>query len=125
MGEHSMENISALSIGLAEVFKNEKVLIIASTDLSHFYQAEKALELDRIVVEHLGSFEENLLFSDLQSGKCEMCGGGPALAAMKTAKLLGADQSKVLLYRNSGDITGDKAEVVGYLSAVLYRSQSA
>jgi len=124
MGEHSQENIDVLSASLAQVLKNEKALLVASTDLSHFYNADKAMELDQVVVQHIEAFNENQLFIDIQSGKCEMCGGGPAIAVMKTAKLFGADQTKLLLYRNSGDISGEQLEVVGYLSAVLYRSQN-
>ena len=62
-----------------------------------------------------------VLFQDIQNGVCEMCGGGPAVATMKASKLLGANKSQVLLYRNSGDITGDRSEVVGYLSAVFLK----
>jgi AmmeMemoRadiSam system protein B len=122
MGEHSRENIDILAMSLAKILKNEKALLIASTDLSHFYTADKAQELDQVVVENITAFNEDQLFQNIQSGKCEMCGGGPAMAVMKSAKQLGADQSRLLIYRNSGDITGEQKEVVGYLSAVLYQS---
>jgi hypothetical protein len=88
--------------------------------LSHFYHYDKASLLDEVVVENINNFDENKLYNDLQTERCEMCGGGPVVAAMKASKKLGADKSKVLLYRNSGDITGDKSEVVGYVSAILY-----
>ena len=61
------------------------------------------------------------LLRDLNSERCEMCGGGPVVATMKASRMLGANKSQVLLYRNSGDITGDKSEGVGYMSAVFYR----
>ncbi len=122
MGEHTLDNIQVLANALKSVLQNEKALIVASTDLSHFYDDEKANTLDQVVVKHLENFDGDGLFKDLQNGRCEMCGGGPAIAAMKAASLLGADQSKVLLYRNSGDITGDRKEVVGYLSAIFYQS---
>jgi MEMO1 family protein len=122
MGEHSQENIDILAMSLAKTLKNEKALLIASTDLSHFYSADKAQELDQVVVENITAFDENKLFQDIQSGKCEMCGGGPAMAVMKSAKKLGADHSRLILYRNSGDITGEQNEVVGYLSAALYQA---
>ncbi len=121
MGEHSQDNIQVLADALKTVLFNEKALIVASSDLSHFYDDEKANALDQVVVENLENFDDDKLFKDLQSGRCEMCGGGPALATMKASRLLGADQSKVLLYRNSGDITGDRKEVVGYLSAIFYQ----
>jgi AmmeMemoRadiSam system protein B len=122
MGEHSLDNIKVLANALNQVLKNEKALIVASTDLSHFYHDEKAKMLDQVVVMHLENFDGKSLFNDLQSGQCEMCGGGPAIAAMEAARLLGANQSKVLLYRNSGEITGDRSQVVGYVSALFYQS---
>jgi AmmeMemoRadiSam system protein B len=49
-----------------------------------------------------------------------MCGYGPAITAMKIARDCGAKEGRVLLYRTSGDITGDKRKVVGYLSGIFY-----
>jgi AmmeMemoRadiSam system protein B len=121
MGEHSQDNIQSLANGLAQVLKDEKALIVASSDLSHFYTDEKATSLDQIVVENMENFDDEKLFEDLKSGRAEMCGGGPAMATMKACKHLGADKGRVLLYRNSGDITGDRSEVVGYLSAIFYK----
>jgi AmmeMemoRadiSam system protein B len=120
MGEQNLENIEILADGLAQILKNKKTLIVASSDLSHFYNYDKAALLDKVVVENIKNFEEDKLYRDLQAELCEMCGGGPVVAAMKASKRLGANKSEVLLYRNSGDITGDKSEVVGYLSALLY-----
>ena len=60
--------------------------------------------------------------SDLEQQICEACGGGPTVAVMRAAKKLGADKSEVLYYCNSGDVTGDKTGVVGYLSAVLFKA---
>ena len=121
MGEHSQDNIQSLANALATVLKDRKALIVASTDLSHFYNDEKANTLDQVVVDDIENFDEDQLFQDLQNGECEMCGGGPAVATMKACRLLGATQSQVLLYRNSGDISGDRSEVVGYLSAVFLK----
>jgi len=121
MGEHNKDNIQSLADGLARVLEGKKALIVASTDLSHFYDDEKANSLDQVVVDDIENFDEEKLFRDLQDGECEMCGGGPAIATMKACKLLGANKSQVLLYRNSGDISGDRSEVVGYLSAVFFK----
>ena len=121
MGEHSQDNIQSLASALANVLKDKKALIVASTDLSHFYNNEKANSLDQVVVDNIENFDEEKLFQDLQNGECEMCGGGPAIVAMKASRLLGATKSQVLLYRNSGDISGDQSEVVGYLSAVFIK----
>jgi hypothetical protein len=71
----------------------------------------------------VNSFNPEALFKDLSSGKCEACGGGPIIATMIAAKELGADESKVVKYANSGDVTGDKSGVVGYMSAVFYSTK--
>ena len=55
-------------------------------------------------------------------GKCEACGGGPVIAVMLAAQELGANKAKVLKYMNSGDVTGDHSQVVGYMAAALYRA---
>jgi AmmeMemoRadiSam system protein B len=120
MGEQDMENINILADALANVLKDQKALIVASSDLSHFYNYDKATILDKVVLENVNNFDADKLFNDVQDGRCEMCGAGPVVAAMKASKMLGANKSKVLLYRNSGDITGDRNEVVGYMSAILY-----
>lgn len=120
MGNQDTANVDILAEALAKILKNEKALIIASSDLSHFHNYDKAKLLDDVVVEHIEKFDADKLGKDLQKGLCEMCGGGPVMAVMKTTKLLGAKKSKVLLYRNSGDVTGDHNQVVGYLSAMFY-----
>jgi AmmeMemoRadiSam system protein B len=53
--------------------------------------------------------------------KAEMCGGGPVVAAMMISAAMGADSSKIIKYANSGDVSGDRSAVVGYLSAAFYK----
>jgi AmmeMemoRadiSam system protein B len=124
IGEQNHDNLETLAKALGTVLHNRKALIVASTDLSHFYDSQKAQNLDSVVSNDIKNFNEDDLFTHLNSGDCEMCGGGPVVATMKACKLLGADQSQVLKYRTSGDITGDQNEVVGYLSAVFYKSNA-
>jgi predicted class III extradiol MEMO1 family dioxygenase len=54
-----------------------------------------------------------------------MCGGGPALAVMRAARLLGADEARVLARNHSGDVSGDRRRVVGYLAAAFGRARPA
>lgn len=58
---------------------------------------------------------------EFTAGKAEMCGGGPVLAAMMISAAMGADSSKIIKYANSGDVSGDRSSVVGYLSATFYK----
>lgn len=120
MGNQDTVNVDILAEALAKLFADEKALIVASSDLSHFHNYDKAKMLDNVVVEHINHFDAEKLGLDLQKGLCEMCGGGPVQAMMKATKKLGAKKSKMLLYRNSGDVTGDHNQVVGYLSAMFY-----
>jgi len=120
MGNQDLKNVNLLAQALAESLSNRKALIVASSDLSHFYSYDRAMVLDKVVIEHVGQFDDESLARDINAGVCEMCGGGPVLSAMKACRLLGATKSKVLLYRNSGDVTGDRNQVVGYLSAMFY-----
>jgi AmmeMemoRadiSam system protein B len=120
MGDQSAENVDALADSLAKLLKDENALIIASSDLSHFHNYDKAKLLDDVVVENIAKYDYNKLAKDLKNGHCEMCGGGPVIATMKACEKLGANKSKVLLYRNSGDVSGDRDQVVGYLSAMFY-----
>jgi MEMO1 family protein len=121
MGEHSYDNIDNLAKALVSVLSGHKALLVASSDLSHFYNAQKASALDNVVIDDLKRFDAEKLFQDLQNGHCEMCGGGPAVTVMKACKLMGANKSEVLAYRTSGDVTGEHEEVVGYLSALFYK----
>lgn len=119
MGDQSNVFIDELAKKLAEV-TDDKTIIVASSDLSHFYSANEADKLDSIVEKRINDFNYELLQKDLQSHKCEACGGGPIVAMMKAAALKNFNKAKVLKRTDSGDVTGDKSEVVGYLSAVVY-----
>jgi len=119
MGDQSRRNIEALAKKLAEVADDE-TLIVASSDMSHFYSKSKADKLDSIVEKRVREFDFNSLQNDLDNHNCEACGGGPILVLMKAANLKNIRHSMVLHRSDSGDVTGDSKEVVGYLSAVVY-----
>jgi MEMO1 family protein len=107
---------------LAEVLKGKKVLLVASTDLSHFHPYEQAKTLDKKILDRVAAFDEKGLMQDLTQDQVEACGGGPIVTVMKTARLLSADRAMVLSYANSGDVTGDRSGVVGYMAAAIFRS---
>jgi hypothetical protein len=103
----------------------KKFLVVGSTDLSHYYPYAEAKKLDDIIVGHLGSFNIPGMIEDIETGKTEACGAGPIIATMMLSEKLGADHGTVLKYANSGDVSGDKSGVVGYVSAVFYRKQQS
>src|SRR5690606_1542821 len=99
-------------------------LVVGSSDLSHFHSYEQAKRLDGIVVDRVRKRDYRGLARDLEDGSCEACGGGPVVAAMLFAEKAGARGVQVLHYANSGDVPGERRQVVGYLSAALYRESA-
>jgi len=122
MGDQGLSSCQKLGTALAKILKGKNVLLLASTDLSHFHNYDAAMRLDEIVLERVRAYDPEGLVSDLERGKCEACGGGPVIAVMLAAQKLGANRAKVLKYMNSGDVTGDRSQVVGYMAAALYRA---
>ncbi len=118
----SWETCQYLASAIAETVRGKRVLLVASTDLSHFYTYNIAVELDKIFLNHIERFDVEGLNRDLKSNRTEACGGGPVVTIMLAAKVLGANHGKVLKYANSGDVTGDRSRVVGYAAAVFYKT---
>jgi hypothetical protein len=119
MGDQSNNYIDELAGKLAEV-TDTKTLIVASSDLSHFHTKQEADLLDSRIEKNIAEFDYESLLKNLSLNLCEACGGGPIAAMMKTAKLKGHNNSKIIARSDSGDISGDNSEVVGYLSAVIF-----
>lgn len=122
LGDQSYRTCQAVARAIVQAVKGKKVLLVASTDLSHFHPYDKAVKLDNIILEDLRSLDAQKLAQNLDSGKGEACGGGAVITVMLAAKEMGANRSRVLKYQNSGDVTGDRAGVVGYAAAVFYRN---
>lgn len=119
MGDQSRKLIDELAAKLAENVDDE-TLIVSSSDMSHFYSKSQANKLDSVVEKRINNYDFERLQSDLESRNTEACGGGPIVVLMKTASLRNIKNSKVVHRSDSGDVSGDNNEVVGYLSAVLY-----
>jgi len=111
----------ALGLALASVLQSRSGILVASTDLSHFFPQSVAEGLDTEILRRIESFNPNMLFEAEEQGKGYACGHAALAAVLWAAKSLGADQTKVLHYATSGDISGDRSQVVGYASAVITR----
>ncbi len=123
MGEQDFQTCSLLARELARLLANTSdTVILASTDLSHFHTDQQARTLDGDFIRHVREFAPEALAKAVVSGSCEACGAGPAIAGMLAARELGANHSVILNYANSGDVTGDRRQVVGYLSAALIKT---
>jgi hypothetical protein len=119
MGRQTGATARALGDGLASVLRGRRALLIASTDLSHYHDAAAAADLDRVVLECVARFDADGLQDALDACPDHACGGGPTVAVMRAAAALGARDALVLDYADSGDVSGDKSSVVGYMAAAL------
>jgi AmmeMemoRadiSam system protein B len=125
MGFQTRETITALAAALTQACASDRILIVASTDLSHFFDARTAQELDGRVAGHVAAFDADGLlaafehYPEHERGRFVACGGGPAIAVMRAARALGATDARVLKYGHSGEISGDFEGVVGYLAAAF------
>ena len=125
MGEQTEPSTRLLAGRIANAvrsFGGKRVLLVASTDLSHYHSHDEAVALDAHILDAVNDFDPEGLLSSLARGECEACGGGPAAAVMMAARELGAVGSSVFGYATSGDVTGDMSQVVGYMAAVVYGS---
>lgn len=126
MGDQSEGRATLLAKQIAGAVRQSgrRVLLVASTDLSHYHNHSTAVELDSRIIDRVNAFDPEGLLAALASGECEACGGGPTAVVMMAARELGADVASVVKYATSGDVTGDRSQVVGYMAAVLLRSES-
>jgi len=122
MGYWSEATCSVVSNALAEITDGKNVLLIASTDMSHYHPYDIAREMDNIAISSIQHMDTAELMANLDSHKCELCGAAPVLLTMMTARKLKANGVEILKYANSGDVTGDTSGgVVGYFAAAIYR----
>ena len=125
MGHWSEAVCSAVSDALAKVIGGRDILLVASTDMSHYHPYEMARSMDNIALSSIQRMDTAQLMDDLGSGECELCGSAPVITTLMTAKKLEADGIEILQYANSGDVTGDKSEgVVGYFAAAVYDKET-
>jgi AmmeMemoRadiSam system protein B len=121
MGSQVREEVDALAAALAAAARGRRdVLLVASSDLSHYHPASVANQLDARVIDDVRGFDADALMDRLERSHEHACGGGPMVAVMKAARALGADRGTVLRYADSGDVPPrDKSRVVGYLAAAF------
>jgi AmmeMemoRadiSam system protein B len=125
MGHQTGETIRALAGALSAAAAGRRLLLVASTDLSHYCDATTAERLDARVRDAVTAFDAEALLARFEEvpegerGRWVACGGGPAIAVMMAARARGARDGRVLRYMHSGMISGDNSGVVGYLAAAL------
>ena len=121
MGHQTRATAFALGDALARVLGDHPdVLLVASSDLSHYQNAQRATAMDEVVMRHVAALDADGLMRALEDEPRHACGGGPIVSILAAASRLGATHARVLRYADSGDVSGDKSSVVGYLAAAIW-----
>lgn len=113
----------ALGEVLAEIFDGTSWLMVASSDLSHFYPESKANQLDQKVLEALADFSPEGLFDLKAKGQGQACGLAAIATVLWAARAIGAQDVTILSYDTSASSTGDRSSVVGYGAAAITRTE--
>jgi hypothetical protein len=121
IGDQRPHVVNELGSILGAALKGCNVLLVASTDLSHFYPYEKAKKLDRSFIHAFERFDWKRVNELGFSGTSRVCGWGAVSAVMQACRLIGADRCSLLTYYNSGDVPayGDTRRVVGYMAGAI------
>jgi MEMO1 family protein len=121
IGSPTKKTFEHLVSKLTEII-DEKTVLIASTDLSHYHDYLTAKDMDSKVISAIERLSITDIAELLGTGKAEMCGSFSVVVVMEVARRSGASLGTLFKYANSGDVTNDKEKVVGYASIGLYKS---
>jgi len=106
---------------LAEAIRasSKRILLVASSDMTHFESSTAAAAKDRLALDRMEALDPKGLYDVVVKHKISMCGFIPATIMLLAAKLLGATSGTVIDYRNSGEVSGDYDQVVGYAGVIV------
>ena len=112
---------TARSVGKAIARAGDDLVIIASSDFTHYEPHSVAMEMDSSVIDAIVDLDEERLYERCERLNCTMCGYGPVASAIVAAKEMKAKEAILLKYATSGETTGDFSRVVGYGSIAIRR----
>jgi hypothetical protein len=122
-GKLSYTELESLAHKLVELSKNKKIILVVSTDLSHYHPYQMANKIDKETIESIKRKDARGLWLSYLFGEQRACGILPLISFLLYVESQDA-KIKILKYANSGDTYLDKTRVVGYLSAVAYKVTS-
>jgi len=114
IAEHELEPLTQLGAALARAARGRSVLIVASSDMTHFENAELAKQQDDLALERILALDAPGLHETVLRHRISMCGFAPSVAMLTAAVELGAKTAELVRYGHSGQQTGDHSSVVAY-----------
>ncbi len=121
IGTTNFDVLHGLGEALAEVIaeREEKVLIVASSDMNHYESDAITRVKDRKAIERVLALDARGLWQVVMNEDITMCGFGPTIVMLTAAKLLGATSATLVKYATSGEVSGDYESVVGYAGIIV------
>jgi AmmeMemoRadiSam system protein B len=121
LGPTDYVQLESLGRAIADVLRRQRdpVLMIASSDMNHYESDEITRRKDGLAIERVLALDAAGLFDVVRGEEITMCGIGPAVSILTAARLLGATRGTLVRYATSGDINGDRNEVVGYAGVIV------
>jgi MEMO1 family protein len=122
VGTSNFSVLSALGTAIGNVLtkRENRVLVIASSDMNHYESDEVTRVKDHRAIDQLLALDPRGLYDVVREGHISMCGYGPAVIVLTAACKLGATKAELIRYATSGDISGDKEMVVGYAGIAVF-----
>jgi hypothetical protein len=116
-----LEELLALGHALGRMLADypEQVLLVASSDMTHYEPGQAARKKDWLALDRVCALDAEGLYKTVSQQQISMCGVAPAVVMVTAARQLGASRGRVICYGNSGDVTGDQSEVVGYAGVLI------
>lgn len=117
-----LDSLLKMGEGIARAVKASSVppLIVASTDMTHYESGAIAREKDFLALEKTLALDPAGLYEVVRENNISMCGVMPTVVMLQAALSLGAENAELIAYSNSGDVTGDQSEVVGYAGVRVF-----
>ncbi len=119
MKDYSLNVCRDIGKAIANSVTEEKVMIVASSDMTHYEPQEIAEQKDKLAIEKILNIDPEGLLKIVEKENISMCGAGPVAAMLYACKKLAAQCGQLILYRTSGDITRDYYSVVGYAGIII------
>ena len=123
MLNQSYDSSMLLGETIGKIIDKENIVVLASSDFTHFESHDSAKEKDTRVLKAIENMDPKNMYEIKYQDNVSMCGYGPIAATIEAAKQTSREKCKILNYATSGDVSGDRSQVVGYGSAVFYKNE--
>ena len=121
LGRADFETCEEIGMAIARAIKryDRPVVVIASTDMTHYESQENAKQKDQLAIDRILSLDPAGLLDTVNRNNISMCGVRPTTITLVAAKDLSATKASLVAYATSGDVSGDYGSVVGYAGLII------